>query len=152
MIEISGCDSLKLNQLFYQHYSLYDANAKSTNKCIRSTHFPDIHCFCDSRHKFHLDSLHQSNQLFSNVPSSFHRPMLNEILVAPMSTKITLPPLIVYIQQSQMITTSSSLILTGYTSECVMDDKCINIPSLRATWLTKRALRLKNGELGNYIK
>lgn len=56
-----------------------------------------------ARAQFNLDAIKKTFQLLTNIPGSLHRPMLDEVLVAPLRGKSALRPLIEDRQKSQMI-------------------------------------------------
>lgn len=54
-----------------------------------------------------LNSFHQPSELFFDVPCLFERSLLDKILCAPLITIVILFPLVVHIEESQVVTTRS---------------------------------------------
>ena len=57
----------------------------------------------DARDELDLDAFEQVEQLIADVAGPLHRPMLNEVLVAPLNGEVGLLPLAVHVEEREMV-------------------------------------------------
>ena len=78
-----------------------------------TSHLPHGHAVTRVRGHRDLHTLQQPFQLVAHVPRPLHRPVLDEVLVAPLAGKIGVRPLVEDIEQCQVVSPLGEEVLAG---------------------------------------